>query len=104
VFLNYIVHVIYTQNFPLNHSIYINPHQNLLRSFKDLSIQGQTAGKDFVLYYVILLFLTLIPLGGVGTTCFHCDKDMAIVFTLAACLTSTLLELEWVQMQPGPPV
>jgi hypothetical protein len=42
------------------------------------------------------LFPTLIPLSGtvVGTTCFSscCDKDSAIIFTPAACLTSTLLE------------
>jgi hypothetical protein len=35
-------------------SLYLlkNPHQNPLGDFKDLSIKGQTAGNNFVLYYV----------------------------------------------------
>jgi hypothetical protein len=39
------------------------------------------------------IFLTLIPLSGVGT-CFSscCDKDSATFLRPAACLTSTLLE------------
>jgi hypothetical protein len=48
-------------------------------------------------YFVFNLFLflpTLIPLSGVGTTCFslYCNKDSAIIFMTSACLTSTLLE------------
>jgi hypothetical protein len=69
-------------------------------------------------YFVFNLFLflpTLIPLSGVGTTCFslYCNKDSAIIFMTSACLTSTLLEngvgtvvvvvvVVRLQMQPGP--
>jgi hypothetical protein len=40
------------------------------------------------------LLPTLIPLSGVGTTCFSscCDKDSAIFLRPAACLKSTFLE------------
>jgi hypothetical protein len=38
----------------------------------------------------LLLPPTLIPLSGVGTTCFSscCDKDSAFILRPAACLTS----------------
>jgi hypothetical protein len=40
----------------------------------------------------IIHFPTVIPLSGVGTTCFSscCDKDSAIILRPAACLTSLL--------------
>jgi hypothetical protein len=43
--------------------------------------------------HTLQLLSTLILLSGVGTTCFHHDKDSAIIFTTGR-LTSTLLETE----------
>jgi hypothetical protein len=47
---------------------------------KHFSIAGRVASR---LYRQIFLSPTLIPLSGVGTTCFSscCDKDSAIIFT-----------------------
>jgi hypothetical protein len=48
-----------------------------------------------------ILFTTLIPLSGVGTTCVSscCDKDSAFIITTGR-VTSTLLESN--DLQPGP--
>jgi hypothetical protein len=48
---------------------------------------------NLILYRILLLPPTLIPLSGVRKTCFSscCDKDSAIIFTTGR-LTSSLLE------------
>jgi hypothetical protein len=59
-----ILYMLYT-NKPLSLShplesfnVFKKPHLNPMSSFKDLSIhrEGQTAGTDFVLYYVLMIF------------------------------------------------
>jgi hypothetical protein len=54
---------------------------------------------SYVLDIKFSFFPNLIPLSGVATTCFHhvVTKIRQLFLRLAACLTSTLLELEWVE-------